>query len=193
MILVGDEIYNPVTGTRFHIRAMSETGFTIEQTVEPHKKPSTLNHMHKTWTENFEVISGTGKYSLNGKVTEIRAGDTFTVNAGQAHIHPWNIGNDILHFRQTDTFPTPDPTAAQDTFLGFSTTFALAGLGRADHDGVPRNPLQLMATLDFFRQHGGYIPGAPIGLQDVLMRGGGALARAFGYRGWYEEYLPKRG
>jgi len=192
MIQIGDNIYNSVTGTRFHILAMSDSGFTIEQTVESGKKQSTLNHMHRTWTENFEVISGTGKYTLEGKVSEIRAGDKFTVKPGQAHIHPWNTGNDDLHFTQTDTFPTPDTTAAQDTFLAFSTTFALAGLGKADHDGVPRNPLQLMATLDFFRQHGGYIPGVPLGLQDVLIGGGGALGRAFGYRGWYEQYLPNR-
>lgn len=38
MIKVGDDIYNPVTGTRFHILALSDTGFTIEQTVEAGKK-----------------------------------------------------------------------------------------------------------------------------------------------------------
>lgn len=192
MIHVGDTLYNPVTGTRFHILAMNDTGFTIEQTVEPGKKMSTLNHMHKSWEEHFEAISGVGQYKLDGKTHDFRPGDTFTVRAGQAHIHPWNTGDEVLRFRQTDSFLAPDPTAAVDTFLAFSTTFALAAQGKADHDGVPRNPFQLLVTLEFFRQHGGYIPGVPLGIQDGLMRAGSTLGRMLGYKPWYEEYLPKR-
>jgi hypothetical protein len=122
---------------------------------------------------------------------DLSASDSFTVRPGRQHIHPWNIGDVELRFRQTDTFSPADASAAVDTFLAFSTMFGLAAEGKADHNGIPRNPLQLMVMLDFFRLYGGYVPGAPIALQDVMMRVGGALGRALGYRAWYERYLPQ--
>jgi uncharacterized cupin superfamily protein len=62
MIKVGDVLYNSVTGTRAQILDLRNDGFIIEQTIEPGKKASSLNHLHQSWTEHFEIMNGKGRY-----------------------------------------------------------------------------------------------------------------------------------
>lgn len=191
LIMPGDKLYDVVTGIHVTLIELRPDGFIAEQVVEPNKTKSTLSHFHQTWTETFEITSGTGRYMLAGQEYDAAPGHRFVVQPGQAHIHPWNTGQEALHFRQTDIFAPADPTAAVETFLGFSTMFGLAKEGKANAEGVPKNPLQLMMILNLFRQHGGYLSGLPAPVQDVIMAGGAALGQVLGYRPWYERYLPK--
>lgn len=191
LISAGDVLHDPQAGIRVTLIELRPDGFIVDETIEPHKVPNTLNHFHQTWTEQFEIISGTGRYSLDNKEYAAAPGDCYEVKPGQAHIHPWNTGAEPLRFRQSDVFNPVDPTAAVDTFLGFSTLFALAREGKTNQDGTPKNPLQGLVVIDFFRQHGGYIYGVPVGVQNIMMGGGAALGKLFGYRAWYEKWLPK--
>lgn len=191
LIRPGDVLHEPLTGSHVTIIELRLDGFVIEQMVEPNKVRSSLHHFHQSWTEKFEIISGSGGYRLDGVNHTAEPGHSFVVNPGTNHIHPWNTGKEPLRFRQSDTFNPPDPTAAVDTFLAFSTLFGLSAEGKANQDGVAKDPLQLMVILDFFRLHGGYTAGLPASVQTMLMAGGAALGRALGYRPWYEKYLPK--
>lgn len=186
----GDVLHNPTTGTAVTLIELTPDGFLIEQRVAPGYTDSILNHLHQSWTETFEILSGQAHYNVGGTEHSAEAGHQFSVQPGQTHIHPWNTGDSELVVRQRSIFNPPDPTAAVDTFLGFSTLFGLATDGKTNRAGIPRNPLQTLVILNFFRQHGGYLAGLPTGLQDVLMGGGAALGRAFGYRPWLERYLP---
>jgi hypothetical protein len=186
----GDVLHNPNNGTHITLIELTPDGFLIEQHTKPGYTNSILNHLHQSWTENFEIISGQARYNVGGTEHTAEAGHRFSVQPGQTHIHPWNTGDSELIVRQRSHFNPPDATAAVDTFLGFSTLFGLATEGKTSRDGTPRNPLQTFVTLNFFRQHGGYLAGLPTGLQDVLMAGGAALGKALGYRPWYERYLP---
>src|SRR5688572_25989271 len=176
-IVPGDVLHDITTGIRLTLVELRPDGFVIEQMVEPNKARSALNHFHKTWTEVFEIISGTGRYSLDNTVYDAAPGHSFTVKPGQAHIHPWNTGTEELRFRQSDVFDPPDTTAAVDTFLAFSTLFGLTREGKTNRAGMPTNPLHSFVVFDFFRRHGGYAVGAPAAVQDVLITGGSALGR----------------
>jgi mannose-6-phosphate isomerase-like protein (cupin superfamily) len=190
LIVPGDVLHDIDTGSHVTIIELRPDGFIIEQMVEPNKAKSKLNHFHQTWTEVFEIVSGTGRYRLDDQVYEAAPGHSFTVRPGQAHIHPWNTGTEELRFRQSDVFDPPDATAAVDTFLAFSTLFGLAREGKL-RDGTPRNPFQAFVVFDFFRKHGGYAVGAAAPIQDVLIAIGGVLGRLLRFRGWYEKYLPR--
>jgi mannose-6-phosphate isomerase-like protein (cupin superfamily) len=186
----GDVLYDSVGGAQVTLVELTPDGFVIEQQSEAGKTGNRLNHLHESWTETFEIISGQGRCDVGGAERDVKAGDIVSVQPRQTHIHPWNTGAEPLHFRQRSVFVPANATAAVDTFLGFSTLFGLAREGKTNRAGIPRNPLQLLVILDFFRQHGGYLAGLPIGVQDALMGGGAALGRALGYRAWYERYLP---
>jgi len=191
LITAGDVFHDPTTNSYITMIELRRNGFVIEQRVAPGSTRTIQNHFHKTWTETFEIISGTGRYKLDGKEYEAPPGHTFIVRPGQTHVHPWNPGTEELHFRQSDLFAPADPTAAVDTFLAFSTLAGLAKDGKSFRDGKPMNPLQAAITADFLRQHGGYLVGTPVSVQDVLLASGAKLAQTLGYRPWYEKYLPK--
>lgn len=192
LIRVGDVLKDPISGASVQLLELRADGFLLEQSIKPHQPKNMLDHLHTSWTETFEVISGTGRYKLAGKEYEATPGHRFVVQPGQTHIHPWNTGDTDFHFRQIDTFDPPDATAAVDTFLAFSTMFGLAREGKTNKDGIPKNPLQLLVILNFFRQHGGYLAGLPIPVQNAIMMSGSGIGKALGYKSWYEQYLPSQ-
>src|SRR6186713_3373754 len=104
LIVPGDIVHDSSTGTRVTIVELRPDGFIVDQIIEPNRPKSSLNHFHRTWSENFEIISGTGRYSLDNQEHDAVPGHSFVVKPGQAHIHPWNTGSEELRFRQSDTF-----------------------------------------------------------------------------------------
>jgi len=45
-------------------------------------------HLHLTWTETFEIISGMAYYKLDGIQKTAKAGEKFVVLPRHLHIHP---------------------------------------------------------------------------------------------------------
>src|SRR5436190_2060417 len=119
MIRVGDCMYNSVTGVRIDVCETQEqsngNGFVVEYTIDAGRKGLDVNtvwpHLHLWWTEKFEILSGTGRYYLDGCEYNVEVGDIITLPAKQAQRHPWNTGKRELHMRQTDTFAYPDARA----------------------------------------------------------------------------------
>lgn len=197
MIDVGYTTQDPLTQTRFEFievgREANGNDFVMECRCPSGGGPFVIEHVHLTWDEEFEIVSGAAAYKLDGQVGTATAGDTLLFPKGQKHIHPWNDGPDELVYRQTARFDHPDPGAVTDVFGAFTTLFALAGEGKTNAEGLPRNPLQFAATLRTFVKHEGFDASVPIPVQRVMAATLGRLAEAMGYRSCYPQHLEAAG
>lgn len=193
MIRAGFTIENPLTKSRTVIlESDAETqgmGWLLEVHCQPHMPPDIAEHMHLTWTETFEIISGTAHYKLNGVQKTAQAGDKIVMPPRQTQVHPWNSGETELVYRQRDHFEKADPQAVQDVMGAFATLAGLAREGKVDAKGQPKNPLQLAATARLLGQYGGYDTRLPISVQNFLAATVGRLAMLLGYKAVYSRYV----
>ena len=118
-------------------------------------------------------------------------GESFTVMPGQKHVHPWCAGNEPLVYTQKDEFGKQSHDAVQEVLGVFATVAELAREGKVNKDGLPKNPLQLAATLRTLAKHGGYDASIPIGATNFISATLGKLAELLGYRGVNSRYLQK--
>lgn len=163
--------------------------FVLECRCPAGSGPWVLNHIHLSWEERFEILSGTAQYEIDGEARTVQAGETVVVAAGQKHVHPYSAGDTELVYRQHARFDTPDPEAVDDVFGAFATLFGLAREGKVDRKGLPRNPLQFAATLRTLVKHDGFDAAVPIPVQRVVAATLGRAAEAMGYRSSYPRYL----
>lgn len=193
MIKAGYEIENPQSGVRaIVLKTQSETqgnGFQVEYFYRPQSGQDLPAHYHMWWEEQFEILSGTCTYVLEGVEYTAKTGDTIVLPARKAHIHPWNTGDEELHVIQTDTFEHTSPEAVIDTLNTITTQYGLAQDGKIGKDGKP-NALQLAVSMQVLLKHGGYLADMPPALQKVLFGILGGLGRTLGYRSIYPKYLP---
>ncbi len=193
MIRAGFVVENPLTGSRTEvIESDAETngqGWLLEVTCVPDARPDIAEHLHLSWTETFEIVSGSAHYKLDGAQKTLQAGESYTVLPGQTHIHPWNAGASPLVYRQRDVFGQPNAAAVQDVLGVFATVAGLARLGKVNQQGLPKNPLQLAATARTLGKYGGYDTRLPVAVQNVLSATLGRLAERLGYRGVYPQYV----
>src|SRR5208283_1038562 len=193
MIRAGFTIENPITKSRtVVIKSDAETndvGWVLEIHCVPKAQFDVPEHLHLTWTENFEIILGSAYYKLNGIQKTAKAGDRFVVLPGQLHIHPWNAGNAELVYRQSDTFEQPSSEAVQDVLGVFATRAGLAREGKVDKNGRPKNLMQLAVTLRTLNKYGGYDARMPVRVQKFLGSTLGWFAERFGYKAVYPQYV----
>jgi mannose-6-phosphate isomerase-like protein (cupin superfamily) len=193
MIRAGFTIESPITqGRTIVLKSDAETngsGWLLEQHCIPHAPPEVPEHLHLTWTETFEIIAGEAFYKLDGVQQRAGAGDTFVVQPGHNHIHPWNAGETELVYRQLDVFEQPSAQAVQDVLGVFATLAGLARQGKVDAEGLPKDPLQKAATLKTLNKYGGYDAKLPVQAQKVLSATLGSLAEMLGYKGVYPPYV----
>jgi quercetin dioxygenase-like cupin family protein len=196
MICAGFTIESPRTRSRtVVIESDAETnggGWLLEIHAVPDAQPDVPEHLHLTWTETFEIVSGSAYYTLNGMKNTARKGDKFVVLPGQLHVHPWNAGDTELVYRQRDKFDQPNSQAVQDVLGVFATRAGLAREGKVDENGRPKNPLQLAVTLRLLNKYGGYDASIPMYLQDFLGFTLGWLAERLGYKGVYPQYVNEQ-
>lgn len=187
MIRSGFTIHNPLTGSRTEVlEADAETksrGWLLELRCQPGAAPDIAEHLHLTWTEEFEIVAGAAHYKLDGVQGSAGAGDRIVVGPGQTHVHPWAAGDDELVYRQRNHFNQTDPTAVNEVLGVFATLARLAEEGKLDAAGLPKHPLQLAATMRTLIKHGGYDAKLPVGVQNVISATLGRLAEVMGYRG----------
>lgn len=193
MIHAGFTIENPITESRVIVlEGDAETngsGWLLESHNAPHADPDVPEHLHLTWTETFELVSGTAFYELDGTRQIANVGDVIIVRPGQRHVHPWNAGETELVYTQRDVFDPRDPQATQDVLGVFATVAGLAREGKVSKRGTPKNPLQLAAMLKTLNKHGGYDAKLPIQIQQMLTFTLGSFAEKLGYRAVYPRYV----
>ena len=193
MISAGFTFEHPITHNRTTVlpteAETTGTGWLLEFHIPPQAGPVVPEHVHLTWTETFEIISGSASYKLNGVQGSAKAGDTIVMPPRQFHIHPWNAGETVLVVRQLDTFAQPSPRALHEVVGVFATLAGLAREGKVNKQGLPKNPLQLFAMLKTLNKYDGYDAKLPIRVQKLLSTTLGSLAEALGYRAMYPRFV----
>ena len=193
MIKAGFSTIDPRTETRTVVlesdAETQSTGWVLEVHCPAGAPPHILEHIHLTWTERFEIVSGTARYKLDGREHTAQAGEVIVMPPGQAHIHPWNAGDTAMVYRQINEFEDPSPDATQDVLGVFATINGLAREGKVGKRGLPKNPLQFAATLRTLVKHQGYDASVPIPVQRAVAATVGRVAETLGYRSSYPRYL----
>jgi len=193
MIRAGFTIENPMTKSRtIVVEGDAETkgmGWLLEVHCAPQMRSDVPEHLHLTWTETFEIISGSAHYKLNGIQKRAEAGEKFVVLPRELHIHPWNAGDTEMVYRQTNRFEQRSPQAVQDVLGVFATRAGLAREGKVDSNGRPKNPLQLGITIRTLTGYGGYDARTPMAVQNFLGATLGRLAEVLGYKAVYPQFV----
>ncbi len=193
MIRAGFTIENPMTKSRtIVVEGDAETkgmGWLLEVHCAPQMRSDVPEHLHLTWTETFEIISGSAHYKLNGIQKRAEAGEKFVVLPRELHIHPWNAGDTEMVYRQTNRFEQRSPQAVQDVLGVFATRAGLAREGKVDSNGRPKNPLQLGITIRTLNRYGGYDARTPMAVQNFLGATLGRLAEVLGYKAVYPQFV----
>jgi mannose-6-phosphate isomerase-like protein (cupin superfamily) len=191
MIRAGFVFEYPVSRTRTVVlESDHETrgmGWLLEVTRHSAAGPDLGEHLHRTWTETFEIVEGRARYGLDGREGVIGAGESFVVPPGSLHVHPWNAAEGKLVFRQRTRFAAPSPAAVQDILGIFATRTGMERDGTAPSSGFGR-AMQQAVTLRTAIRHGNYMGVPSAGAQRAVAATLGVLAAALGYRAVRSEY-----
>ena len=175
----GDTIENPVSGERLTFLATSRDtngAYTRVRFTLPPRGAGTPPHLHTTFAEHFEVVSGRLNVAFGGDEppTVLSPGESICVPPYTVHRF-WN-GTD----EETVFDAEVRPSQGFEAFMRAS--FGLARDGRTGR-GVPRNPLELgllMQPADVF------LPGLPVPVQKAAF---GVFASAARYLGYETRFL----
>jgi quercetin dioxygenase-like cupin family protein len=194
MIKAGFQTTDARTQTRtVLVKGAEETGgrgWVLEVHCPEGAPAANPEHVHKTWVETFELLEGTAAYRLGGVQRTLKKGETVLMPAGVPHTHPLNTGAGEMVYRQTNDFGATTPDAVTEVMGALATLNGLAREGRIGKKGLPKNPLQLVATGMIYTKHGIYDAAMPIAIQKWLAATLGPLVGVLGYRGVYDRYLP---
>ena len=193
MITSGFVIEDPKSRVRVTVlETEQETGghgWLLEHRFPPRVQANVPKHLHLTWTETFEIISGNAFYVVGEERKSAMSGDVIVMPSGVPHLHPWNAGETELVYRQRDDFGGVSPTAVQDVMGVFATRAGLSRDGLTDKRGRPKHPLQLAVTLKLLVSHGGYDASISIPMQKFIAATLGTLGQLLGYRAVIPKYL----
>ena len=193
MISAGFETTDPMTQIRtVVIQGAQETsgrGWVLE-VHSPEGAAAFLAHVHRTWTETFEILQGSAICRVGSGEHRLAAGESIVMPPKVPHVHPWNAGTGVMVYRQTNDFGASTPGAVDETLGAFATIHGLAREGRVGKNGLPSNLLQFAATGRAYAKHGTFDAALPVALQLGLSATLGRLAEALGYRAVYDRYLP---
>ena len=191
MIRAGFSFEHPTTKTRTMVlESDAETngmGWLLEVTRYSKLGSDLGEHLHLTWTEIFEILKGTAKYKLDGNERIANAGESFVVEPGHFHVHPWNANDDELVYRQRDRFAEPKPAAVQDILGIFATRTGMARDG-IRYKGVAKLLFQ-SATIRTAIKHGNYVASPSISTQKLLASTLGWLGELLGYKAVLPKYV----
>ena len=191
MIRAGFTFEHPTTKTRTVVlESDAETngmGWLLEVTRYSRSGSDLGEHLHTTWTETFEILKGTAKYKLDGNERIAKAGESFVVEPGHFHVHPWNATDEELVYRQRDRFEQPSPAAVQDILGIFATRTGMARDG-IRYKGFAKLLFQ-SATIRTAVKHGNYVANPSMGMQRVLGSTLGLLGELLGYKAVLPQYV----
>lgn len=132
MIKQGDKITNARTGqVMVFLKTGAETNGEILQ-IECFSPPTAAKepeHIHPLQESKFKILSGALTFSIAGKETIVRAGQSVTIPANVPHFF-WNSGDSTAHYIQEFR-----PALGIDGF--FETFFALSRDGKLNDKGIP--------------------------------------------------------
>jgi mannose-6-phosphate isomerase-like protein (cupin superfamily) len=177
MPYAGQTLNNPYTGERIIFeQTEQDTGGALvafEHFMLPRAAPTFPEHVQLNQEEQFEIISGTARYRLNGVEGQAHSGETVVIPPGAIHINCWNAGPEALKMRHSFR-----PALGTDIF--FETIFTLAMNGKTNARGEV-NLLQL-AVIGNEIESQTFNAGIPIPLQRLALPVLAMIGRLLGYR-----------
>jgi quercetin dioxygenase-like cupin family protein len=184
MLRRGEVYENPVTTIRAVIRVgtWETNGERLVADLDVRKcGAGAALHMHPTIHERLTVVSGRVALSVNGKTSIAEVGSTIDIPPGVPH-RWWNAG--IYQARVTMEI---QPAARFEEYI--RNLFGLAQDGKTDAAGMPHLLQLAVLSQDFsdvirFPKPAKFVPGS-------LLPAIAPIARFFGYRGNYSEYLTR--
>jgi uncharacterized RmlC-like cupin family protein len=188
MAKAGQAFENPVTGERmvFNQTAYETNGtvLDIEFYVQPNTGAGLAAHFHPYFAERVEIIAGSAHYQVRGTELAAKTGDMVMLPKDVPHVHPWNVGNQVLHWRKITELTTPNMQLLLASAGFFESLYALAQQGKVGKNGLPTNFLQTIVLLQAL-EPSAYVAGLPIWIQRPLFGLLAAIGRALGYKPYY--------
>lgn len=130
MATAGQTFENPVTGERMVFKQTAhETHGTIldvEFFVKPTSGKGLAAHVHPYFAERAEILAGSARYKLGTTELAGEVGHEIQLPQNVPHIHPWNVGNDILHWRKITHLDPPNASMLLASAAFFKSLYALA-------------------------------------------------------------------
>lgn len=181
MARAGQVVAGPHTKIVF-LETSAGTGgerLTFRQSVQP-GAPTTPNHAHTRQVETFRVLAGTMGVRTAGIEKVITAGQEVIVPAGVLHAM-WNAGDVPL-----EQEIKLEPAFRSETF--FETVVGLERDGKLPNGKPTLGQILQVGLLVLYYDNP--FSTVPMLVQRLLFTPLKPLARAFGYRPWYETYSP---
>jgi quercetin dioxygenase-like cupin family protein len=173
--------FNPATGEWITYTATAEDSGGQHVRFNWRSVPGGVitEHVHPRQQEQFTIVAGEARFTVNGQEHVARAGETVVIPAGVPH----SVGNPGP--AEIDGVVERRPALQAKEFHE-----ALAGLvadGKTTPAGAPKNPLQLGATFWHFR-HESRVTSTPIWVQNLILPPLWALAKVFRIRPYYHRW-----
>ncbi len=112
MATTGQASENLVTGERMVFnKTAHETNGTvldIEFFVKANTGKGLAAHFRPYFAERAEIIEGSAHYIVGKAELPTSTGDIVMLPKDVPHIHPWNTGNGVLHWRKITQLDKPD-------------------------------------------------------------------------------------
>jgi quercetin dioxygenase-like cupin family protein len=161
MTQTGLTIESPKIGqTITFLRTAQDTGgeeLTIEALMRPGAFMPPHRHLHQQ--ETFEVLDGTGTFTVAGRKLVATAGEHVQIAVG--------VGHRFRNVSSSDVRLQATLTPALRTEELFEQLFRLGAQGKVNKLGAP-GPFTTMRLIREFRAEFFYLAGIPISLQRVL-------------------------
>src|SRR5918992_3403737 len=184
MSKAGDIVENPVTGELAVARLGTEESGGELLAVDGYVRPGGAvvgEHVHPAIEETFEVVSGLVGFRIDGRESIAQPGERLHVPAGTAHDW-WNAGEE-------EALITVEITPGARFEEMVANLFGLAQDGKTNAKGMPN----LLQGALFAQEFGDvlYFTRPPRTVQKILFAALAPIARLFGYKGSYPEYLER--
>lgn len=190
-VTTGVWLENTATGERsMLVKLPAETGgryFEIEYACKPFAgKGSIPPHYHPTYTERFEILSGSARYLLGKEERTARAGETVVLPPRIVHMHPWSDSNEELRVRMFSEADPPDVSGLSANINAAITHYGLASGGKVNKEG--QESFLQRAVSGYSILPGACVAGLSVPAARVVLGAFALIGRAAGYRVSYPEY-----
>jgi len=175
------EFSNPATGETITFTATAQDGEEDLVRFNWRSQPggSITEHLHPHQEERFTIAAGEAHFTVDAEARIVGPGDTIVVPAGVRHAesNPGTVAIEgVVELR-----PALRSKEMHEAFGGLATE------GKTTSRGAPKNPLQLGATLWYFRREN-RVTSPPGWVQKLVLPPLAALAKVFGVRPYYERW-----
>jgi len=173
--------FNSATGEWIEYTAIAEDngGEVVRFNWRSVPGGSISEHLHPDQEERFTIVAGEAHFTIAGKQTTAKAGETIVVPAGVRHSEG-NLGS-------VEIAGVVELRPALRTKEFHEAVAGLVADGRTTPRGAPRNPLQLGATFWHFR-HETRVTSPPIWIHNLMLPTLAMLAKALGVKPYHESW-----